>query len=618
MTFTFVWQWKLQSSARQLWPLISDADRVDALAGLPPVRIKDDASVQPPAHLLSMRIFGQTIEWEELPFEWVSPQWFKLMRKYRRGPIARMVVTYRLDELETGGSQISCTILAEPANLLGYLIIPILIGLMNRRRFERAFRTLDNLALKENIPHTRIPIPAPIRVRDGPLIETYARRLIELGFDEILVNRLTMLVRDAPDSEVAHMHPILWARRWGADENEVVRLFLTASRLGLLELQWNISCPACHGMPVSATQLNNLEERAYCPFCRIAYEADFEHAVQVTFRPHPVLREIITPTYCVGGPGNTPHIITQLWLDPGEARTVELDLHDGLYRLRWQTHPDWRETVHSFEEWRASRPWQALLIVRDGATKARFQLGGSLYPSSVHLSPGRVSLMIVNNESRPHLVSIESTYLADYILTAARVSTMQSFRDLFPSEALRKGLHIRLSSITILFTDLCGSTAFYRRVGDGPAFDRVTAHFDILRNNVASAGGAIVKTIGDAIMGVFPTPETGLQAVKGILREIEAYNAKHGDWPLRLRLGLNSGPALVVTLNEKLDYFGSTVNLASKLERQSRSNEVILPQSVFNLLTVSRDEWEIEPAEVTVPGEDGPLAVVRLRLQSRS
>jgi class 3 adenylate cyclase len=226
--------------------------------------------------------------------------------------------------------------------------------------------------------------------------------------------------------------------------------------------------------------------------------------------------------------------------------------------------------------------------------------------------------MIVNNESRPHLVSIESTYLADYILTAARVSTMQSFRDLFPSEALRKGLHIRLSSITILFTDLCGSTAFYRRVGDGPAFDRVTAHFDILRNNVASAGGAIVKTIGDAIMGVFPTPETGLQAVKGILREIEAYNAKHGDWPLRLRLGLNSGPALVVTLNEKLDYFGSTVNLASKLERQSRSNEVILPQSVFNLLTVSRDEWEIEPAEVTVPGEDGPLAVVRLRLQSRS
>jgi len=237
MAFTFAWQWHLHTPPEQLWPLVSDTDRFNALAGLPTVEIVDDESVQAPVHLLRMRTFGQTIEWEEPPFEWVSPRWFRIVRTYRRGPVARTVVTLHLEHAPTGGSLLS----------------------------------------------------------------------VELGFDTDLVHRLTTLIRTAPDADLAHMHPILYARRWQVDEQTVIRLFLYASRVGLLELRWDVACPACQGTPISLNHLNQLEEHAHCPYCRIIYEANFEHAVQVTFRPHPSVRHVDVPVFCIGGPRKTPH-----------------------------------------------------------------------------------------------------------------------------------------------------------------------------------------------------------------------------------------------------------------------------------------------------------------------
>ncbi len=618
MAFTFTWQWHLHTPPEQLWPLVSDTDRFNALAGVPAVEIVDDESVQAPTHLLRMRTFGQTIEWEEPPFEWVSPHWFRIVRTYRRGPLARMVVTLRLEPDQTGGSLLTYTVEAEPANLLGYLVIPIHIGLFSRIRFERVFRTLDAIA-QHTAADERVPLSPRTQVQSPALLETLATRLVELGFDTDLVHRLTTLIRTAPDDDLAHMHPILYAHRWQVDEQTVIRLFLYASRIGLLELQWDVACPACQGTPVSLNHLNQLEEQAHCPYCHITYEADFEHAVQVTFRPHPSVRQVDIPIYCIGGPRNTPHLLAQQWLAPGETRTIELTLEAGEYRLRWPTHPDWQEAVHSFQEWQTPRPWQARLVVAPSETEngpqrtnASFVLAAALNPAHIHLDEGRVRLNITNHDTEPHLVGIERLHWANHVLTAARALTLQSFRDLFPFEALRKGMHIHVSSITILFTDLRGSTAFYRQVGDGPAFDRVAAHFEILRRNVEAVGGTIVKTIGDAIMGAFPTPEAGVQAALNILRDIETYNTAHPDWPLNLRLGLNSGPALVVTLNGQLDYFGSTVNLAAKLERQSRGNELVLPYAVFETLSIPREEWRIEQASATIPGEEDALPIVRL------
>ena len=90
-------------------------------------------------------------------------------------------------------------------------------------------------------------------------------------------------------------------------------------------------------------------------------------------------------------------------------------------------------------------------------------------------------------------------------LTAKRLLTNQIFRDIYRTDTLDVDQGLKLTSLTFLFTDLKGSTELYDRVGDLVAYDLVRAHFRVLNEIVASEAGAVVKTIGDAVMATFPT-----------------------------------------------------------------------------------------------------------------
>jgi class 3 adenylate cyclase len=104
----------------------------------------------------------------------------------------------------------------------------------------------------------------------------------------------------------------------------------------------------------------------------------------------------------------------------------------------------------------------------------------------------------------------------------------------------------------------------------------VLEHFDLLRRTVADHDGALIKTIGDAVMAAFLDPAAGVTAALEILRGMAELNRSRADYPLRLKLGLHAGPAIAVTLNERLDYFGTTVNIASRLEGQAHGDDLVI------------------------------------------
>jgi class 3 adenylate cyclase len=105
-------------------------------------------------------------------------------------------------------------------------------------------------------------------------------------------------------------------------------------------------------------------------------------------------------------------------------------------------------------------------------------------------------------------------------------------------------------------------------------------HFDVLRKAIAEHDGAIVKTIGDAVMAVFRCAADGLVAMLEVQRALS--QPPDGTTPLQLKAGLHTGPCIAVTLNDRLDYFGSTVNLAARLEGLSTGNDVIISHTVFD------------------------------------
>ncbi len=167
-------------------------------------------------------------------------------------------------------------------------------------------------------------------------------------------------------------------------------------------------------------------------------------------------------------------------------------------------------------------------------------------------------------------------------LTAKRLLTNQVFRDLYGTNTIDAEQRLKITSLTFLFTDLKGSTELYERVGDLAAFDLVRAHFKVLNEIVAAEAGAVVKTIGDAVMATFSTPD---RAVAAALRMREAmrhlgngdngHNGHDDEEDLLLKIGIHEGPCLAVILNDRQDYFGQTVNIAARVQALADSRTIM-------------------------------------------
>jgi class 3 adenylate cyclase len=165
-------------------------------------------------------------------------------------------------------------------------------------------------------------------------------------------------------------------------------------------------------------------------------------------------------------------------------------------------------------------------------------------------------------------------------LTAKRMLTNQVFRDIYGTDTIDVEQRLKITSLTFLFTDLKGSTELYERVGDLVAFDLVRAHFRVLNEIVAAEAGAVVKTIGDAVMATFPTPNRAVAAALRMREAMRDLNDGRSREDLLLKIGIHEGPCLAVVLNDRQDYFGSTVNIAARVQALADSRAILTTRSV--------------------------------------
>jgi class 3 adenylate cyclase len=194
---------------------------------------------------------------------------------------------------------------------------------------------------------------------------------------------------------------------------------------------------------------------------------------------------------------------------------------------------------------------------------------------------------------------------------------MSEFRRLFSKDLLKPSTPLKVGHCAILFSDLTGSTALYTKAGDAAAFRLVDDHFDVLRKAIDAAGGTVVKTMGDAIMAAFLEPTACTRAAIDCLRAFERFRKTHPNGAdTGLKLGLFAGPCYVVTANDTIDYFGQTVNCASRVQHLADSGEIALEEETYDLLPEKeRAELRVvERLETHVKGVEKPLRLVRTRL----
>jgi len=332
----------------------------------------------------------------------------------------------------------------------------------------------------------------------------------------------------------------------------------------LLDLQWELLCPLCRGAGETGKSLSEISSQVHCETCRIDFTVNFDRFVEITFRPNALLRQIELVDFCMGSPQKTPHIVAQQLLPANSARELSLPLEPGRYRLR------------ALE----LSGGQDVAVSADGLQSAAVKLAETGWPDhELKLAPTS-TLKMENATAAEQLLILERLAWSDQSATAAEVTALQMFRDLFATEALRPGEQISVGTLSVLFTDLRNSTQLYREIGDASAFGRVLNHFDVLKKIIAEEDGALVKTIGDAVMAVFRQP---VRALKAMLKAQELLaKPPDGVAPLTLKAGIHTGPCIAVTLNDRLDYFGSTVNMAARLEGLSNGNDVVISRSLYD------------------------------------
>lgn len=588
------WVWHFDRPVAEIWPILSDTARFNEAAKLPKHHIdeqlQDDNSVR---YFGSAKVGPMQLRWEEKPVNWVHEDWFEHCRHFSTGPIDFLCARLRIFP-EPDGCRVEYTAEAAARNFVGKF-------LLSTDFFPRIGRTFEPLAnsareFARGNRETQFDTPAP---KLQPGAKARADRLV----DEIestrhghgLARRLADYVLNRCEVDLWNIRPIRLARLWGVDELQAIEVCLEAVKQGLLGVRWDLLCPRCQVSKSSVVAMDQLPQGAHCGTCNIDYDRDFSNNVELAFHPASAIRPIENGEYCLFGPMSTPHIKVQLTLQPGEERQIDIELIPGVYRVR-TLEPGGEQTF----EW------------RDGGFPQVIATGSEVVAQGE--SPARSIVLQNNSERRVMTLIIEDRVWERDALTAKRATSLQAFRDLFTEAVLRPGDHVDIDYISLMFTDLKGSTALYERIGDPQAYALVREHFALLAKSVRDNHGAVVKTIGDAIMASFVDPRDALLCAIQIQTEFEQYNLDTSHEPAVIKIGIHSGRCISVTLNNRLDYYGTAANKAARLQGQSVGGDIVLsPEFIADPTTAELvNTYPSEEEFAKMKGFDEPVRFYRI------
>ncbi|HTO63490.1 MAG TPA: DUF5939 domain-containing protein [Bradyrhizobium sp.] len=457
-----------------------------------------------------------------------------------------------------------------------------------------------------------------------------------------VISKFETLIRSGDEVSLYRANPLAFARDRGVAEPESIDLFLHAARAGLVDMHWDILCPHSGLVLESFGRLRALRSHFVCGLCDIDGQTDLDDFIEVSFSVSPQVRRLALHDvdnlsiedlhwklkFSDGGrlPGGRARFVDVLrslvrgmtYLPSGVLTTLRAEIGPGaLSGVNVQTQAGFMISV---ADPAAGATSNAPTIVRIAYDGQRFTPAVSIVPSGSvvfeisNTGPKRGSLLLINWP--PEIVAMpeKPTLEFDPYVSGGMLLTRQTFRKLFRSERVDEEEGLGIRQVTFLFTDLKGSTALYERLGDLNAYALVRQHFALLDAVAHRHAGAIVKTIGDAVMAAFSRPVDAVVAALEILEEIGQFNREHGRPAIILKMGAHCGPSIAVTLNENLDYFGQTVNIAARVQSFADAGEICLTEALYTASGVRQMLAGHDAEEFGAPlrGVEGDARVYRV------
>ncbi|MGE6487236.1 DUF5939 domain-containing protein [Paenisporosarcina sp. NPDC076898] len=579
----------------ELWSLLSDTNHFNQYIGLFPVQFSPYTYEH---DVLHRKAEGKALglvknAWREHAFEWVKNSHYVIERIYTIGPVSRALWTVKLERVSHSRTKLILDSDFTIRNLLGNVGLKFIIIPQLRRIFPYSLSYKENRSTDNPRPQKKQAISV-----NNDRLNRLSERLRATFHNEQMIHSLLHMIRTHNDDEVSHIKPLQWAYDRRYSDRETIELFLLATKAGLLEQQWSLMCPNCRVPKEQTTTLKRLDSSVHCDLCGVDYEVNFDRFVEMRFAIHPSIRKTEEKLFCLNGPTNSPHIVAQTRIPPGESRTLDVanwpqDLRLRVVKFNHTVQID-RNTLSLGNE----------LIFTDSGFNT--------------LTMNTLDEVIICNKANYEIVvSLEETEWDPFALTAREVTSLQLFRDLFATEVLSPDQQIGVGEMTILFTDLKGSTKLYEAIGDALAYSDVKKHFDYLKHHIQANRGTIIKTIGDSVMAGFYDDTLALKSSLEIQANVTELNASLSQ-PVSIKLGFYSGPVIAVNANDILDYFGRTVNMAARIQNQSIGDDIVISERGYQDLVRNPEsqqlllDYSVEPFEASLQGIDGAFPLVRL------
>ncbi|WP_340104779.1 adenylate/guanylate cyclase domain-containing protein [Rhodohalobacter sp. 8-1] len=567
-SYPFSYSWRIHSAGtpRQLWPYVSDTNRFFKDVGQLPVQ-EAMISHSLPRHFAQLEYdhLRRADIWQEEPYRWEAPHYLKVYRNYQRGPYEELLIKIELipdRNKKEPGTDISIQFEGISRGFMGSLRTKTHFSKAFKQRLKHVIRRYDESIASHQFPQKKTSSLLLSLKNPGKWRELQKKLTAESNEPE-LSRRIIDLLHYSDEQDLKSIEPLVLSKLWSFPLHRVLETAYHAVILNILNMEWRQVCPRCRRTLKVSRRLFEISTSHYCNHCGDTMDLDLNNTTQIIFKSHPLVRKLSDDMYCVSGPQHRPHVVMQQYIKPGAKHFVNLMLPDGKYRVRTDTLD---RDIHV-------RPDVEGL---DNVTMTLEQ--GEKDNGETLLSP-QSDMIVKNKADHPLLISIEDRRWQDYGVSAAEVTSQQFFRECFPKEYLRESQKMKCDELTVLFTDLIDSSSIYSDSGDEEAIKKVMDHFEVLRKIIREERGAIVKTIGDAIMAVFRQPASAVRAYQRAQKLF--FDSDKSDAPIRLKGGLHHGSCYAVTLNNRIDYFGNTVNLAARLVEKANRDELVLSSKVL-------------------------------------
>ena len=421
---TFNFAWELVSSPEQLWPFVSNTERLNRAINLPAVAY---SIRQTPSgdrqRIAEVRLAGMRMQWQEHMFEWIEAQRMSVLREFQRGPVRWLTSVVELSRRADGGTTLTHTFKMNCRHLAGVAFVKFQMFASTKRSLDKVYRRIDRVigspehgdATVDAFEESQVLAP-----RSAKLLDQIIDRLATKALDRIAILKIADYVRSASTQDVSHIRPRALAATLHLPADTVIDVCLHGAHEGLFELSWDVICPSCRIATTSQDAIEKVKKHTQCEACDFDFEVNFATNVELIVRVNSQIRKQESGKFCVGGPAHSPHVAAQTRIAAGETIDLGLELPAGHYVLRGP-----------------QLPFSIPLNVNAASNCPRVVIdlsAGWDQKTFVDLTAEQQLITVSNPGASEIVVRIERSSTSDDAITALQAAGLPFFRRCFPDQ----------------------------------------------------------------------------------------------------------------------------------------------------------------------------------------